>query len=453
MNRARFNPVAKLLASLGLALAFAISSRSTTAADVSRGEVPGRRLATRGDAQPETRTPTPAWFEDHLADPVLRELALNRYSDHHRLTRADMLAIFRNVAENKTIDADQFQTLSTLVKNARFLGMSAYVVDLSRKVVLGDPANANFQQQPLGNLKVGSSASQLDRLVRKWFLGEDSPALDSSLHYEKAAGVLFEGAPKLRDLHQGDLGDCYFIATLGEVALRNPEQVAHMFIDNRDGTFTVRFFHDGKPWYVTVDRQLPVNDKGRFVYENRGDAANNPKNILWVALAEKALAQLNESGWFKTVGPTGVNSFAAIGAGGKSKLALPLVTGLGTARDGVESLGGFAKGELELANSKPDGVPAYLIPHHSYVVVGYDADNQQVTLFNPWGLNGSKKDIKYGQFNMSWNDFAADFQNIDHAATHVRTDLASTKSSPKNMARTAGPNAPHIRTTGFETGR
>jgi hypothetical protein len=132
---------------------------------------------------------------------------------------------------------------------------------------------------------------------------------------------------------------------------------------------------------------------------------------------------------------------------------LPLVTGLGTARDGVESLGGFAKGELELANSKPDGVPAYLIPHHSYVVVGYDADTQQVTLFNPWGLHGSKKDVKYGQFNMSWNDFAADFQNIDHAATHVRTDLASTKSSPKSLAHATGPNAPHIRATGFETGR
>ncbi len=414
--------------------------------------MPVRRPANRGETQAETPSPTPAWFEQHLADPVLREMALNRYTNHQRLTRADMLAIFRKVTQTKTIDTDQFQTLSALVKNARFLGMPANVADLSRKVVLGDPANAKFQGEVLGDLKVGSSAEQLDRLVRKWFLGEDVPALDSGLHYAKAAGVLFVGAPKLSDLHQGDLGDCYFIATLGEVALRNPQQIAHMFIDNRDGTYTIRFFHDGKPWYVTVDRQLPVNDKGRFVYENRGDSANNPKNILWVALAEKALAQLNESGWFKTVGPTGVNSFAAIGAGGKSKLALPLVTGLGTARDGVESLGAFGKGDLELANSKADGVPSYLVPHHSYVVVGYDADSQQVTLFNPWGLHGGKKDIKYGQFNMSWADFAADFQNIDHAATHVRTDLASTKGSP-NLARGNGPKAPQIRTTGFETNR
>jgi hypothetical protein len=380
-------------------------------------------------------------------------MALGRYADHQRLTRADMLAIFRKVTQTKSIDPDQLQTLSELVKNARFLGMAANVADLSRKVVLGDPANAHFQQETLGNLKVGSSSEQLDRLVRKWFLGEDRPTIDAKLHYEKAAGVLFSGAPKVSDLHQGDMGDCYFIATLGEVALRNPQQIARMFIDNRDGTYTVRFYHDGKPWYVTVDRYLPVTDKGRFIYENVGGSADNPKNILWVALAEKALAQLNESGWLTTVGPAGVNEYTAIGKGGKGRVAMPLVTGLGTSRDGVESLGKFGQGDLELANSKAEGVPSYLVPHHSYVVVGYDADSQQVTLFNPWGLHGGKKDIKYGQFNMSWADFAADFQNIDHAATHVRTDLASTKSSPKNLAGAAAPKAPQIRTTGFETNR
>ncbi len=451
MNRARLNSAAKLFASFTLALVLAAGSSAAAAEAI--GKPTPSPQPNRTGPQAEKLTPTPAWFEQHVADPVLRELALDRYTAHQRLTRLDMLAIFRKVTQTKTIDPDQFQTLSALAKNARFLGMTANVADLARKVVLGDPANAKFQGEALGDLKVGNSTDQLDRLVRKWFLGEDVPALDSGLHYVKAAGVLFAGAPKLSDLHQGDLGDCYFIATLGEVALRNPQQIAGMFSDNHDGTYTIRFFHDGKPFYVTVDRQLPVNDKGRFVYENRGDAADNPKNILWVALAEKALAQLNESGWFKTVGPSGVNSFAAIGAGGRSKLALPLVTGLGTSRDGVESLGAFGKGELELANSKADGVPSYLVPHHSYVVVGYDADAQQVTLFNPWGLKGGKKDIKYGQFNMSWADFAADFQNIDHAATHVRTDLASTKSSPKSAAHGAGPNAPLIRTTGFETTR
>jgi hypothetical protein len=231
----------------------------------------------------------------------------------------------------------------------------------------------------------------------------------------KAAGKLFDGPPKLFDLHQGDLGDCYFVATLGEVALRDPAQINRMFSDNLDGTFTVRFFNKNRPYYVTVNRQLPVDSKGRFVFDNRGDLASSPKNILWVALAEKALAELNESGWLTTAGKAGENSYAAVGAGGKSLLAVSLVTGLATNRDGLNSVGSFGKGELQIANSKTE-VPSFLVPHHSYVVVDYNADRGEVTLFNPWGLHGNKKDIKYGQFNMSWTDFWADFQNIDHAA-------------------------------------
>ena len=361
-----------------------------------------------------------------------------------------MLAIFAAAADGGTIDDDEFQTLRVLVQNANGLGMPAYVADLSRKVVLGDPANAHFQGEPLGNLEIGSPAEQLDRLVKKWFLGQDPPAIAAKSHYQKAAGVLFDGAPKLFDLHQGELGDCYFIACLGEVAMRDPQQIARMFIDNHDGTFTVRFFNRGKPYYVTVDRYFPVDAKGRFVYENRGNAPDNANNVLWVALAEKALAQLNESGWLTTAGKAGENSFLAIGVGGKSRNALPLITGLATARDGLESIGGFTQGELQLANSKKE-VPSFLVPTHSYAVVGYDPDRAEVRLFNPWGLHGNKKDIKYGEFTMSWQDFWTDFQNIDHAPLKPKSDTAT---PTKNVARnTAAPKSAPIQTASIATAR
>lgn len=357
---------------------------------------------------------SPEWFGLQLPDPDLARFAAERYAEHHRLLRADMLAIFAMVVESGTVDDEQLETLRRIVDNGIRLGMPPAVADLARKVVFGDTANAHFQGEPLDKLEPGPSAEVLDKLVKKWFLGQDLPKLDSKYHYAKAAGVLFDGPPKLFDLHQGDLGDCYFVATLGEVALRDPQQIARMFTDNHDGTFTVRFMNKNRPYYVAVDRQLPVDAKGRFVYENRGDMATSPKNILWVALAEKALAQLNESGWLATAGKAGENSFAAVGAGGKSQLAVSLVTGLATNRDDLKSIDSFAKGELEIANSKKE-VPNFLVPHHSYVVVDYNADRGEVTLFNPWGLRGNKKDIKYGQFTMSWTDFWANFQNIDHA--------------------------------------
>jgi hypothetical protein len=70
-----------------------------------------------------------------------------------------------------------------------------------------------------------------------------------------------------------------------------------MFIDNHDGTYTVRFFNGGKADYVTVDRYLPVDASGNFVYANLGASASSDSNVLWVALAEKAYAQLNASAW------------------------------------------------------------------------------------------------------------------------------------------------------------
>jgi Calpain family cysteine protease len=434
MIRVKWSSTANLVATFGFVAALIATASPTRAAESARRDPrTTRRTASRGESQAAQSGAeiSPEWFDDLLADPALRALAADRFAAHHRLTRTDMLAIFAAAVDGGTIDEDEFQTLRVLVQTANSLGMPAYVADLSRKVVLGDPANAHFQGEPLGNLEIGSAAEQLDRLVKKWFLGQDPPAIDAKFHYQRAAGVLFDGAPKLFDLHQGDLGDCYYIACLGEVAMRDPQQIARMFIDNHDDTFTVRFFNKGKPYYVTVDRYFPVDAKGRFVYENRGNAPGNAKNVLWVALAEKALAQLNESGWLTTAGKAGENSFLAIGVGGKSRNALPLITGLATARDGLETIGGFTKGELQLANSKKE-VPSFLVPTHSYAVVGYDPDRAEVTLFNPWGLHGNKKDIKYGEFTMSWQDFWTDFQNIDHAPLKLKSDTAM---PPKNVAR------------------
>jgi Calpain family cysteine protease len=418
------------------------------AADASPSDSVTRRPATRSGqtaAAHATTSLSPEWFDRHLTDPALRELAATRFADHRHLTRLDMIAIFRLAAGSDRINDDQFQTLHTLAENAKLLGMSAVVADLARKVVLGDPANAHFRGQPLGDLEPGRSGKHLEALVQKWFFGADHPQIDSKFHYQRAAGVLFDGAPKLSNLHQGDLGDCFFLAALGEVALRNPEQIQHMFGDNHDGTFNVRFYRDGKPVFLTVDRYLPVDEKGRFVYENRGDSASNAKNVLWLALAEKALAQLNESGWLTTKGAAGVNSFAEIGLGGKSTMTLPLLTGVAASRDGLNTIAALAKGELELANSKSE-VPDSLVPHHSYVIVGYDPASEQVTLYNPWGLRGNKKNIKYGTFSVSWQDFWAEFGSIDHVPVKGGAGPA------KNPARMAmSPKNVPNRTTGEQT--
>src|SRR5207253_6530083 len=114
------------------------------------------------------------------------------------------------------------------------------------------PANQSYQGQPLGNLQAGSSAGQLQTLVNKWFLGLDRPQVQASESYRPASGSLFGDGPSMSDARQGRAGDCYLIAALAELVLDRPQAIRDMFTDNGDGTFTVRFFQDGAPEYVTV---------------------------------------------------------------------------------------------------------------------------------------------------------------------------------------------------------
>src|SRR5947199_872305 len=110
---------------------------------------------------------------------------------------------------------------------------------------------------------------------------------------------------------------------MADDALDSPQTIRQMFTDNGDGTFTVKLYNNGRADYVTVDRYLPTTAAGTAVYASFGGRYDSSANELWVALAEKAYAQANESGW---LGRTAANSYAGID-GGYSDLVLKQVTG------------------------------------------------------------------------------------------------------------------------------
>ena len=114
---------------------------------------------------------------------------------------------------------------------------------LGSYVVTSNTANAKYQGQNLGNLAAGSSAAQMENLINKWFLGLDRPTAGGT--YRQMAGQLFVGGATYTDIKQGYLGDCYFMASLAEIALKNPSAITNMFIVNGDGTYTVKFYNGG----------------------------------------------------------------------------------------------------------------------------------------------------------------------------------------------------------------
>ena len=324
------------------------------------------------------------WYDMKISDDLLRSFMRWKGADGS-LNRADMIAIFNQVGSDGTVSATEFGDLKGVMAVAGTFQMGDALTNLSNKVINGDRANA-------ANLAAGSSAAALNTLVSKWFYGSDRPiATNGSTTYTYAyvSGNLFVNGAAYNDIRQGYLGDCYLLTGLGEAALRSPSVIQNMFTDNGDGTFTVRFFNNGVADYVTVDRYLPVDKSGRLVFAGVGSLATSASNELWVALAEKAYAQVNASGWLR--GTVRVNSYAAVAAGYIAD-AFKQITGtassLGNQINATSLINAFNAGKLiGLASVSSGAVDAGVVRSHAYMLVGYNAATQTFTLFNPWGDN------------------------------------------------------------------
>jgi hypothetical protein len=299
-----------------------------------------------------------------------------------QISRNDMINILRSTKDYGSVHAEEFTDLKDILNDANSFGMQDYVQNLSKKVVYGDLANAT---SGFGNLFAGSSATQMENLVGKWFLGNDRP--DAAGTYRYTQGSLFQGGISINDVNQGAVGDCYFMATLGALAVDKPTTIQNMFIDNGDGTFTVRFMKNGVADYVTVDRYLPTYANGTAIYAGwNGGANTETNNELWVALAEKAYAQVNESGW---IGRDNTNSYSGLN-GGWMDTVMNQITGLGTSSKYVSSM---TKTELiNLLNSNKlltagfvHGGGFGVVNSHAYTVTGYNGTTGKFFLHNPWG--------------------------------------------------------------------
>jgi hypothetical protein len=360
---------------------------------------------------PSDATTPSNWFDSHVIDAALRSLGHNLYADG-RIDRNDMIALLKSAEDGGIIDGTELSDLRGIVSNTTLFGTFDYVWKLSSYIVSGNVANAKYQGQTMGNLTTNSSSAVMEKLINKWFLGLDHPLAGGT--YRNVSGNLFVGGATYSDIKQGYLGDCYFMSSLGETALKNPSAITNMFVVNGDGTYTVRFYNNGQAQYVTVDSYLPTNGAGQLIYARLGAMYNNASNELWTALAEKAYAQINEMGWLRPGLPgNGQNSYSAI-EGGYIYAALGQITGQGTSpftmTSGSSSFTTFVNaynaGKSIGFASKSAPTSSSVVGNHAYAVVGYNAANQTVTLFNPWG-------IEYGLVTMSWSQIQQNFSYFD----------------------------------------
>ena len=326
------------------------------------------------NATTSTLIPT-NWYSQNLVDAQITTLTRSLAADGN-LSRNDMIAIFRDAKDGGVIDANELTDLRTIVSNSTLFTMVDSVKVLSNKIANSDVANT---RSTIGNLFAGSSDTQMENLIGKWFLGTARPVINSGT-YSYVSGSLFQNGPSADDVYQGDLGDCYYVATLASIAQEKPDYIQNMFRDNGDNTFTVRFYNNGVADYVTVDRYLPTRSSGNAVYAGWGVGSyTSTTNELWVALAQKAYAQLAESGWSRS--STSTNSYADI-SGGWRGAVINHVAGLGSSSANAVDM---TQAQLiNLVNSNQILTTGF--NGHAYTITAYNATNQTFHLRNPWGF-------------------------------------------------------------------
>ena len=246
---------------------------------------------------------SPAWI-DSLPDAGIQTDLLN---DDGTLTYADAVQLLTDVADRGAVTAAEFSSLQTIAAHLNNgLSASAYVATTFTQIVDGSPANATWNGGsataiPLGDLEVGSTSTQLSELIGKWLLGTDLPdptlpagSAYSPPTYTAVAGPLYgsTGAASIEDICQGADGDCELLSGLADDIVNHPQLLSSMIVANGNGTYGVRFYVNGNEIWETVNDELPTAS-GELVNAHNFDLQNS---ALWVALIEKAYAQLSATG-------------------------------------------------------------------------------------------------------------------------------------------------------------
>jgi hypothetical protein len=330
------------------------------------------------------------------------------------INRSDMIAIVRKVQSEAdgVVDATDLSDLRTIVNNSATLKMPNYVAVLAGDIVNGNTANAHYQGAALGNLAVGNSNAKLGKLTDKWFYGADLPTT-GGYAYAAASGTLYGTvAPSHLSEKQGALGDCYLIAGLGAIADSSQTAIKNMFVVNGDGTWTVRFYYNGRADYVTVNNKLPVSGS-YLIFDGYGSRYSSTSNTLWLPLLEKAYAQWNETG--RTARGSYTNSYTNIQGGwmgdvyqqalGYSTLYAMMTSTSSAKATMINALNGHQAVNLG-TNTSPNFNDTGLYGNHAYNVLSYNASTAKFTLYNPWGSNQPKQ-LTWAQLSSNAGWFSA----------------------------------------------
>ena len=215
------------------------------------------------------------------------------------------------------------------------------------------------------------------------------------------------------DVSQGQIGDCYFIASLATVAARNPELIEKNIRKLDDGSYGVTLYERNEegelvPREIVVSAEFPSSDGSTPAFAQTGDERRGEGEI-WPALYEKAYAQMH-------------GSYNDIGHGGWPRDAMTAITGVeSVSSDGIsvddiadtlergDSVVGWTPSS-DAVKDNPLFQDSTLYADHAYWVVSADREAGTVTVRNPWGWS-------YEEITLTEEQYKEAFPYADTNAT------------------------------------
>jgi hypothetical protein len=193
------------------------------------------------------------------------------------------------------------------------------------------------------------------------------------------------------DIHQGQIGDCFLLSSIGEITLTNPSFISNMIKTNANGTETVTLYENktgalptfGTSSYKSITETVTNTFQSNAV--NNGatqDVVGNQKEI-WVQVLEKADAQLS-------------GGYNAISNGGNPMIAMEELTGKAASymspaslTQALLQLDSAAKDLIVMDTGSSTSAAYGLVGSHAYMFQSMSVVSgvAEVQLRNPWGTD------------------------------------------------------------------
>ena len=370
----------------------------------------------------------PSSIVSQLSDPGIAADVANLMVDN-TLSYNAMLTILQDAAVGG-MTATKFstlQTLASLLNQPGGITVSSYVQQIADDVIDGNSANAYWNggsstATPLGNLSADfdpDPGRRADRQVvprnrpaepqrlrdRRVELQSDLPNLDAAAVRDRRRRVT---STSTRAISATAISS----PRSAKWRCRTRRLIENMITSNGNGTYSVLFYVNGQPDYVTVNSQLPYMSGG-YEWANGStlEFANGTVDD-WVALVEKAFVELNEQTAAASYGGhTAGDAYEDVNGG--TAIALSEITDQtfttynltpGKSTSSLSSLmsmlaADFAAGD-DIILSTPTADDGNLVGDHMFIVTGVTSAGA-ISIQNPWNSAYS------GSLQMSFTDTIA----------------------------------------------